>query len=144
VGESAWGLVNRWIYYSPGTPVDPATFDALEAAAAETLAIKRWRREVQQWEDVERPPVIATNLALQAIDPVRLDDTALAQHLQRAIDHYQEVAQLHFAHSGFDVAGGLFFEATRQWGLTYAEVVALLAGASHASRETARRLAAIA
>lgn len=143
-GEPAWGLVNRWIYYSPGTPADPATFDALEQAAAETLATKRWRAEVQQWQDVERPAVIATNLALQAVDPTPLDDAALAQHLQRAIDHYQDVAQLHFSHSGFDVAGGLLFEATREWGLAHGDVVALLAGASHASRETARRLAAIA
>ena len=143
-GEPVWGLVNRWIYYSPGAAADPGTFDRLEVAATETLATKRWRGEVKQWQDVERPAVIATNLDLQAIDPVGLDDGALTQHLLRTIEHYQTVAQLHFAHSGFDVAGGLLFEAARDWGLAYADVVALLAGASHASRETARRLAAIA
>ncbi|MBV9933428.1 MAG: hypothetical protein JO367_03935, partial [Actinobacteria bacterium] len=144
VGHPGWGLVNHWAYYSPGSPADPATFDGLDAAAAETLATKRWRAEVERWQEVERPAVLATNLDLQAIDPERLDDAALTEHFQRVVDHYSEVAKLHFAHSGFDVAGGLLFEATNAWGVDHGEVVALLAGASPASRETARRLAAIA
>lgn len=144
VGTPAWGLANHWGYYSPGAPADPATFDALELAAAETLATKRWLEEVERWQEVERPAVIATNLELQATDLAQLDHTGLTAFFRRAVDHYGEVAQLHFAHTGFDIAGGLLFEATREWGIAYADVVALLAGASHASRETAHRLAAIA
>jgi pyruvate,water dikinase len=144
MGSAAWGLVNHWIYYGPGTPADPGTYPALEEAAIETLATSRWRHEVAQWQDVERPATIAANLAFQAVDPAELDDAELAAHFQRAVDHYQAVAPLHFAHSGFDIAGGLLFEATARWGIDHAAVVALLAGASTASRDTARHLALIA
>src|SRR5581483_3496724 len=78
------------------------------------------------------------------VDLTALDGGGVAAYFRRALDHYQSVAQLHFSHSGFDVAGGLLFEATSAWGIPYRDVVQLLSGASHASRETARRLAAIA
>jgi pyruvate,water dikinase len=124
--------VNGWYYFSPGT--EPAVVDdALEAAAAETLATRRWREEVRRWHEEERPAVLAAGRALQAVDPAGLDDAALADHVDAC-----------FEHTAVDIAFGLLIEAAEAIGVDGPGAVALLAGASQGSSSAARHLDAVA
>jgi pyruvate,water dikinase len=134
--------VNSWLYYSPGPePENPA---ALADAARETLATKRWRDEVRRWIDIERPPVVAENRSLQAVDPTTLSDAELREHFEHAVAHFAAAAPLHFEHTGFHVAAGRLFLAAREWDVDPSAVVPLLAGASPASSAAAGYLDRIA
>jgi pyruvate,water dikinase len=143
IGPSRWAAVRSWYYFSPGRP-DPATFAALEEAAAETLRIRRWRAEVERWLTEERPAAVAANLDLQAVDLPTLDDRALAHHVDDVVDHFLRTAPTHFDHMAFDVSFSLLLELTARCGIDDSETVALLAGASPATVDTAERIGRIA
>ncbi|MGH9185960.1 MAG: PEP-utilizing enzyme [Acidimicrobiales bacterium] len=132
MGEARWAAVNGWLYFSPGSP-DPTSYPALDDAAGETVASYRWRDEVRRWFERERPAVVEANRALQAVEPARLDDDALAAHLDRAIAHFGSAATLHFEHTGFDIAAGRLLLAAAEWGLETAPLTELFAGSSPAS-----------
>ncbi len=132
IQSTTFAAVNGWLYYSPGTTDWDATL-SMEAVAERTLARKTWREEVARWRDVERPSVLTKNLVLQDENLAALGDVGLADHIDRAIGHFREVAPLHFEHAGFDIAAGLLFQATSAWGIDAADVAALLAGASPAT-----------
>ncbi len=143
MGPPRWGTVNGWMYFSPGE-VDPATLPALAEAAEHTLATAPWRDEVRRWVEDERPAVVTANRARQARSPEPLDDAELAAHLTQAIEHFHRWAPVHFEHTGFNLAGGRLFLAAEEWGLDPLEVAGLLAGASPATSEVERHVAAVA
>lgn len=142
LGESRWATVNSWLYYCSGP--EPTDHDALVDAARETLATKRWRAEVRHWLDVERPPIVAENRALQAIDPTALGDAEVRDHFERTVAHFAAVAPLHFEHTGFDVAAGRLLLAAREWDIDPTALAPLLAGASPASSAAVEHLDRIA
>jgi pyruvate,water dikinase len=127
-----FAAVNGWFYYSSG-PDDSSSLDEQDRIAAHTLDTAAWRDEVARWFDRERPPIRATNLALQAEDVANADDRELAGQLQRAVAHFRAVSPLHFEHAGFDIAAGRLFQAAKEWGIPAERVAALLAGASPAT-----------
>jgi pyruvate,water dikinase len=114
-------------------------------AAERTLAEKPWIEDCRRWETEQRPALLAANRALQADDLAGLDDNALVDHLRQAADHFQRGMTLHFdlmpAH---DIPVGRFVVACSSWGLEAGEALALLAGSSPASVQSAAGLAAIA
>jgi pyruvate,water dikinase len=103
-----------------------------------------WRDEVRRWHEDERPRVVGANRALQAEDPAALDDDALAAHFRSTVDNFRRSAPLHFAHSGFDVAAGLFLAAAAEWGFEPATFTELLTGSSPASSAVDALLRAVA
>jgi pyruvate,water dikinase len=132
-GLPRWAEVNHWIYYGPGIPLTEAELADREKTAAETLAGTPWRDEYRRWHDDERPLVVAANRALQAVEPVALDDAALLEHFQATIDNYLRFAPLHFEHSGFDVAAAMLFDAAADWDVDPARLIELLGGNSPVS-----------
>ena len=78
-----FGVVNCWGYYSPGVR-GAVDLDAMERVAAESLATRRWRTELQRWREEVRPAVVAANRRLLAVDLGRLTDEELAAHVQDA------------------------------------------------------------
>jgi pyruvate,water dikinase len=85
--------------------------------------------------------MIEAQLALQDEPIAAMDDVALAGHLERACANVARGVRLHFelaASSGAPV--GELVLACRTWGLSDADTVELLSGASPASAETADRL----
>jgi rifampicin phosphotransferase len=132
-GEATWGAVNGWIYYGPEIPLTPAELDEREVTAEATLASTPWRDEVRRWHDDERPRVVEANRRLQVEPLGELDDGALLDHFQRAVEGFLRWSPLHFEHSGFDVVAGQLFSEAQVWGVEPAVVTALLAGASPAS-----------
>ena len=118
-----WGVVNGWMYYGPRAG-DPSAYDALAVAAEETMRTRRWMTERERWHDVDRPRIVAANLALQEAEP----------DVRAAIGHYRAVAPLHFElHTAFSVGGGAAVRELRAVGLSLADVLPLLAGHSPAS-----------
>ena len=101
------------------------------AVAARTMAERPWRTVIADWHATTRPRLVAHNLALQDVDPARLDDAGLAQHLAALLDWLRETFTLHFYLHVFDLGpiGLLVYDAER-WGLPTDDVVRALEGAS--------------
>jgi hypothetical protein len=112
--------------------------------AAEAWAECRWRADVDAWFDDERPEVVARNLELQGVDPGRLDDIGLADHLDELMAHFGVQAIRGMAtHGGDLIPVGDYLAHCEAWGVDPAEAGALLRGSSPASVDTARLLAPV-
>lgn len=103
---------------------------------------KFWLAEFDRWEREWKPKVVAANRRLGAVDVAALDDTELADHLDRVWEHSASSATLHFRLHTSDLAPiGRVLVAAEDWGLEQAEVMSALAGASPATSAPARSLA---
>ena len=132
-GPSQWGAVNGWMYYGPRS-VDAEALARREAAAAETLATRRWEVDLRAWHDEVRPRIVTATLALQEEDPVAMDEAGLADHLGRCLDHVRDSVPVHFAlHTTFSVGGGAAFESLLAGGMPRETIVEQLAGGSPGS-----------
>ncbi|MFM7755768.1 MAG: PEP-utilizing enzyme [Actinomycetota bacterium] len=111
---------------------------------AKTLMVDRpWRKVVADWNapDGLRSRIQETNLVFQDVDLGSLDDAALLQHITRVVDHATAMFEEHFWLHGYDLCPiGLLLHATRSWGLTPAEVLPLLEGASPSTSEAEAEL----
>lgn len=111
---------------------------------AKTLMIDRpWRKVVADWNAPGglRSRIQETNLAFQDVDLRSLDDDALSRHITQVIDHATVMFEEHFWLHGYDLCPiGLLLHATQSWGLTPAEVLPLLEGASPSTSEAEAEL----
>ncbi|MEQ1787494.1 MAG: hypothetical protein ABL966_10600, partial [Acidimicrobiales bacterium] len=124
--------VNCWFFYSPGVaPV--VDVDALDAAAAETLATRRWRADLDQWHQQVRPATIAASRTLLAEDPEVMSDAELADHVDRAIEHFIVHGPQHFSSLHGDAAAGALLHAAEGWDLDGTTLLTALAGQADAS-----------
>lgn len=114
--------------------------------AERTLTERPWRRVVTDWRATGgiRDECERKNLALQDVDLGSLDDRALVEHVHRTFEHAHEMWELHFWLHGYDLSpiGFLLYSAT-SWGLTTADVIPLLEGASPSTSEAERVLRSI-
>ena len=103
--------------------------------AAEVWRTKAWREVAANWQ-VEKPGLIAVSRELTRIDVTALDDAALADHVAKTTDIVRETVVMHFRHSPMQavVVGDFLARATEWTSSTQAEVLAVLVGASPASR----------
>ncbi|MGZ4680084.1 MAG: PEP-utilizing enzyme, partial [Ilumatobacteraceae bacterium] len=106
---------------------------------------KRWRTELEQWFEHDRPKFISTNLALQAIVPTDLDDAALVSYVAELATHFRATVNQHGATHGADVIPmGDYLAHCQAWGIPDADAALLLRGSSPASVEAAATLAPVA
>ncbi len=106
---------------------------------------KRWRTELEQWFEHDRAKIISTNLALQAVEPSELDDTALNSYFTELAAHFRATANHHGSTHGADVIPmGDFLAHCQAWGIADADAAFLLRGSSPASTEAAELLAPVA
>jgi len=115
--------------------------------AAAALAHQEWRQEVVRWRGELAADFRRASRRLQAEDPRSLDDTALADHVQRATALLRRGTEIHFQQGiAWSYPVGDWLLRTRAWtGASPAEALAVLQGASPASAgplEPLRRLAA--
>jgi len=117
------------------TRLHPA-FRERERAARRALAERPYLAVIDGWVGGERAAWIERNLAVQAIDPARLGDGDLADHVEAVGSHLQDGWDRHHRLHGSDLGpiGDLLANASR-WGLDPVQVMALLRGASPATRE---------
>lgn len=65
------------------------------ARMEETFETKRWRRDLERWDDEWKPDRIETNRRLQAVDPASLDDEELADHLVECRQAVSDAVVMH-------------------------------------------------
>jgi phosphohistidine swiveling domain-containing protein len=102
-----FGHVHGWPYLrmqfagdaGPDGPPDPddmfAFIGECAAIAEKALADKLWRDVIDRWDNEIKPVAISTHVALGSVDLGALDDAALAEHLDRCIEHSREMVKQH-------------------------------------------------
>ena len=108
-----------------------------------TLIERPWRKVCDDWARPggTRQQCEEKNLALQEVDLRSLSDAELVAHAHRVFDHSREMWEMHFWLHGFDVCPiGFLISSAPGWGLTAADVIPLLEGASPSTTEAERVL----
>lgn len=128
-------FIESWAYFGP-IPIESTMSPEEAVGAAEAVVAGRlWEQAFAMWPEV-RTQAIDANRAMQAIDPVGLDDAALAAHLRALLDHHGAMVGVHHLLTNsvlFAVAW--FLMNVGEWtGLSPAEIVPVLTGASSVSR----------
>jgi pyruvate,water dikinase len=107
------------------------------AAARRAFADRIWLEEADRWYGVDKPAWQERNSTLAAVDPTRLDDDALVEHLRAARANAGAGYLEHFRLHGADLGPiSIFLTRAGDWGVDPASAVALLAGSSPASMGT--------
>ncbi|MEI9949026.1 MAG: PEP-utilizing enzyme [Pseudomonadota bacterium] len=101
----------------------------------EAIAKKFWREDLARWDDCVRPEAVRKHLAIQAIDPARLADAALVEHIFACREHMEEMIATHY---GFAIACylpvGDFIASVQQWtGKSAGEILHALGGSTRVS-----------
>jgi rifampicin phosphotransferase len=149
-----FGTANRFMYFTPrpvgapksATSAPPKVLFKLllllhpelrrrAASARETVATRRWRQDLNEWDQSRKPAAVAAHLALQAIDLGALRSGELLAHLEKCLAHWGNMIEQHHR---FDAAAllpvGDFIAHAAAWtGLEPSRLCALLAGASDVS-----------
>jgi phosphohistidine swiveling domain-containing protein len=149
-----FGTVNRFMYFAPrpvgaprsATKAPPKfVFQLLlhlhpelrrrVASGRDTVASKRWRQDLDEWDKNRKPAAVAAHLALQAVDLGALNSRELVAHLEQSLAHWSRMIEQHHR---FDAAallpvGDFIAHATGWTGLDPARLCTLLAGASDVS-----------
>ena len=145
--HGTFGAVNCWFFYSPGRP-GAADVEALDRAAAETLASQALDRLTSQ---VARGGAArggrGASRALLAEDLAAHRATReLADHVERAIEHFLTNGPEHFASVHGAAAAGALCQAAAGWGLDlperWCEALAGQADASTSAEQLFDRIAA--
>jgi len=128
-------LVNGFCY-TKLVPLPGAEFEARAAEAEEVFATRRWRLDLRRWDEEVKPASIARHLELAAVDPDRLDDDGIVDHLRTCADHVgRMIAQHHEFDGATTIPLGDFLARAGDWtGLSTAVLLELFAGASPTSR----------
>lgn len=135
--------VNGWTF-GRRVPIDGSLFDERERAAIRAYDLRLWREDSTRWYATEGPAIFAECAAFQSIDPADLDDHALADHLQDALELLRRTQYHHFSHIPMTFVVGEWLLAARSWGIAEPTSYALLAGASPATAAAADHLSRIA
>lgn len=102
--------------------------------ARESFAQRLWIEDLKHWDEMKQDS-IARNTALQSVDLSGLDDAGLIRHLQACRENAEEMVYRHhiFSIGAMMPVGWLLDVATRNSGLTAAEVAPLLKGSTPVS-----------
>lgn len=121
--------------YKQMLPAPEAELPAREARAEQAFAQKAWREQLRDWDERHKPASIATHRAIQAIDPDSLTDQDLVAYLTRCRDHHAAMLAQHMRFTaGAVLPVGDFLAQAAEWtGLSHAELLGLLRGASKVS-----------
>jgi pyruvate,water dikinase len=150
-----WQVVNGFMYLQPvavgapkgamGPPPKPVLWllarvhpqlRARIELSGRAFAERRWRAELQHWDDVDKPAAIAAHQAIQAVDVTALSDAELADHLDRCQDHLTKMLYLHhnLTVPSTIAVGDLLAGATEWADVSAGEVLGALQGTSSVSR----------
>ena len=106
--------------------------------AARAWAERLWRTEVDEWFERESHVMRDRCLELQSVDLTRLDDTELAVHLTRCLEHFEDGVRRNLdTHGGDLVPTGDLLAHGERWGIDASTMASLLVGCSPATVETA-------
>ena len=102
------------------------------ATSARAFEEKQWRKDLDLWDNTDKPAAIEQHLAIQMIDVQALSDDGLVEHLARCLEHAGNMAELHHKYSATAlVATGDFLADALEWtGDSVGELCNLLRGSS--------------
>ncbi|MEZ0581160.1 PEP-utilizing enzyme [Nocardioides sp. MH1] len=105
-------------------------------AAAAAMEGKLWRKDLQTWDEVDKPAAIKGHRAIQAVDVAALSDAELADHVDRCAQHLVDSAYLHHKYTitACLPVGDFLAGATTWTGAGVGELMGLLRGRSAISR----------
>jgi pyruvate,water dikinase len=131
--------------YVQAVPVADEDLPARAQRAAETFERRLWRESAREWHEVRRPASDKANREIQAVDPDRLDDQELADHLQRCRDNHAAMIAQHMEFTGTAVISpGDFLVHAKEWtGLSTVKLLGLMRGASKVSGGSSPQHAAL-
>lgn len=113
-------------------------------AAAAALENSPARAVIADWHASLRPRLLAQNLEYTDLDLTAMSDAELADHLDELTAYLRETFEHHFRLHTYDLAGiARLIHTAKGWGLTGAEVVPALAGASPSTAAPAKKIAEI-
>ncbi|WP_217915459.1 PEP-utilizing enzyme [Miltoncostaea marina] len=137
-----WRMVQGFAYFAPRPVLDEAELPRRFAAAAEAVARRVWREDVERWERWAKPASVRAHLALQRVDPAPLSTDGLLAHLQRAREHQRAMIVQHHVFNGAAlIPVGDFLAHAAEWtGLPPARVLALVRGAAPESAGSSHEL----
>jgi pyruvate,water dikinase len=116
-------------------------FRRAERKARESFATKRWRHELERWEQEWKPAITARNVAFTDVDVAKLSDGALADHLSDVHAHLRDSIVLHFRLHVSDMGPlGDLMAHLEDWGLHRDDTFRALVNASPATRGPAAQL----
>jgi phosphohistidine swiveling domain-containing protein len=151
-------LVNGFLYQQPvayaapegamGPPPKPVLWlltrlhpklRARIATCRKAFADKLWHKDLETWDNVDRPRAAQQHLKLQAVDPANLSDAELSQHLEQLHAHMEAMVYLHHRYSvTCTIATGDYLAHVLDWTKAGAgEALSLLAGTSPISKGVA-------
>ncbi|NMO88237.1 PEP-utilizing enzyme [Actinomycetospora sp. TBRC 11914] len=118
--------------YGFGGTATPEQMRARVETSSRAFTERFWREDLTHWDEVVKPDAIAAHLAVQAVDPTRLSDDELAEHVARCRDHLEAMVELHHRYSAPSLmATGDFLAGALEWtGATAGELMGLLRGTS--------------
>jgi len=95
-----------------------------------------WVDDLERWDREVKPAAIAAHLALQAVDVDLLDDAALADHLDRCIDHARRMITQHhdFTAAAIVPVADFMANSSRWTGRPFGDLLSLMQGTSSVSR----------
>ncbi len=102
------------------------------ATSVRAFEEKQWRKDLEMWDNTDKPAAIEQHLAIQMIDVGALTDDGLAEHLARCLEHAGNMAELHHKYTATAVvATGDFLADAVPWtGASVGEICNLLKGSS--------------
>ncbi len=103
--------------------------------SAVVFATKAWREDVIKWDTASKPRILARNAELYAVDPSKLDNSALIRHL---VDVEERMADALFHHHSLNLCAlvppGDFLVHMTEWTvIKSSELCGLLSGTSQVS-----------
>lgn len=118
--------------YSQIAPLEPTAFEARAGAAEETFAIKRWRLDLDRWDNADKPAAVARHRELGDVDVDGITVDELIAHVLACHEHAVTMIVQHHRFNGAAMLPlGDFLAHASDWtGLEHADLVGLFAGAS--------------
>ena len=104
--------------------------------AAAAIAAKQWRRDLEEWDEVDKPAAVKAHQAIQSVDVGALSDAELADHVDRCAQHVSDNGYLHHKYTiTACLPVGDFLAGAIAWtGAEIGELMSLLRGRSAISR----------
>lgn len=102
------------------------------ATSARAFEEKQWRKDLDTWDNIDKPANIEKHLVIQMVDVGALTDEGLIEHLRTCLDHMGNMIAMHHRYTATSmVAPGHLIAKTLEWtGASAGEVCQLLRGSS--------------
>jgi len=121
--------------YNQVMPAPEAEIQARLARASQVFALKPWREQLHDWDEVRKPAAIRKHRELQSIDVRTMTNAEMVAYLTTCRDHHAAMIVQHMRlTAGALLPTGDFLAHAGEWtGLPHAQLLGLLRGSAEVS-----------